>query len=110
MSCEQGVFTSSEFFHRHIMGGWGICTPDPKVLIVKLIHLVTSQQLSVFLGSIYKCLKQLVFKSLSISNKKDSAQRYLTHWPIFALRGGTQTFIRHHRIVLLKKNKCSVKM
>ena len=27
----------------------------------------------------------------------------------FALRGGTQTFIPNHRIVLLK-NKCSVKM
>ena len=30
LSCEQDAFTSSQFIHRLIRGGWGICTPDPK--------------------------------------------------------------------------------
>ena len=31
VSCEQDVSTSSLFIHRHIRGGCGICTPDPKI-------------------------------------------------------------------------------
>ena len=62
---------------------------------------------------IWVFLKKLVFKCSILTNQKDSTQRYLTPWPNIALRGGTQTFIQNHRIVLLKKinvlEKCNPK-
>ena len=68
-------------------------------LTQKSKFLVLSQQVSVFLGSIYGCLKQLVFKCFSLSNgKKNTA--IPNPLAKFCFTRGYPNF---HRIVLLKK-------
>ena len=75
------------------------------LVMVEQLFLAVPRGCLQFLIVVFPDHTHLLFLNVSFFQIEKTApmQLYLTPWSNFAFRGGTQTFIRNHRKVLLKK-------